>query len=523
MIRLVLYLVAVAALATALAWLADRPGSLVLTWQGYEIETTVFRAVVISTFLVGLSVFAWSLLRHAAESEAGKLRDEYISTEHVLLALSESSGKAGDALRAEGASTRRWRRPSRRCAARTASRARTRGHLPVAGEVRPRPHRGGPRGQARPGDRARRRDPPRHPGPLPPHEEQPRADRRARRRQDRDRRGPRPADRGRRRAGVARRPPRDRARHRRAAGRLEVPRRVRGAPEGRAEGDLRGARPGHPVHGRAPHDRRRGRRRGRCRRRQPAEADARPRRAARGRRHHARRVQEARREGRRAGAPLPADPGRRADRRGHDRDPARAQGPLRGPPQGHDHRRRADRGRHALRTATSPTASCPTRRSTWSTRPRRASRSRRPRSRRRSTRSSAASRSSRSSSWRWRRTRRPRERREEIERELADLREQAAGMRAQWQREKEQAEGHGSLLERLDEAKTELERAERELDYQRAAELRHGEIPKLEQQLAGGRGARALRESPRSTSQTRSARTRSPRSSASGRASPCHA
>src|ERR671916_672091 len=56
------------------------------------------------------------------------------------------------------------------------------------------------------------------------------------------------------------------------------------------------------------------------------------------------------------------------------------------------------------------------------------------------------------------------ERKEEIERELSDLREQAAGMRAQWEREKEQAEGHGSLLERLDEAKTELERAERELD-----------------------------------------------------------
>ena len=76
------------------------------------------------------------------------------------------------------------------------------------------------------------------------------------------------------------------------------------------------------------------------------------------------------------------------------------------------------------------------------------------------------------------------ERREEIERELADLGETAAGMRAQWEREKEQAEGHGSVLERLDAAKTELERAERELDYQRAAELRHGEIPELEQKLA---------------------------------------
>ena len=41
-----------------------------------------------------------------------------------------------------------------------------------------------------------------------------------------------------------------------------------------------------------------------------------------------------------------------------------------------DHRRRADRRRHARRTATSPTASCPTRRSTSSTRPPRASRSR---------------------------------------------------------------------------------------------------------------------------------------------------
>ena len=75
------------------------------------------------------------------------------------------------------------------------------------------------------------------------------------------------------------------------------------------------------------------------------------------------------------------------------------------------------------------------------------------------------------------------ERKAEIERELSDLREQAAGMRAQWEREKEQAEGHGKLRERLDEARRELERAERELDYQRAAELRHGEIPDLEARL----------------------------------------
>jgi ATP-dependent Clp protease ATP-binding subunit ClpB len=75
-------------------------------------------------------------------------------------------------------------------------------------------------------------------------------------------------------------------------------------------------------------------------------------------------------------------------------------------------------------------------------------------------------------------------RREEIERELADLNEEFSRMKAQWEREKEQAEGHSGVLKRLDEARTELERAERELDYAKAAELRHGEIPKLEQQIA---------------------------------------
>jgi ATP-dependent Clp protease ATP-binding subunit ClpB len=75
-------------------------------------------------------------------------------------------------------------------------------------------------------------------------------------------------------------------------------------------------------------------------------------------------------------------------------------------------------------------------------------------------------------------------RREEIERELADLREHEAGMRAQWQREKEQAEGHGKLRERLDQARVEFERATREGDLARAGELRYGEIPELERRLA---------------------------------------
>ena len=132
----------------------------------------------------------------AAEGEAGKLRDEYISSRAPAARARRPAGAAGDALRADGAS-RDGAAEGRRGGARAAPRDRPepRGQVPGAREVRPRPHRGRARRQARPGDRARRRDPPRDPGALAPHEEQPGPDRRAGRRQDGDRRGPRPADR----------------------------------------------------------------------------------------------------------------------------------------------------------------------------------------------------------------------------------------------------------------------------------------------------------------------------------------
>ena len=78
------------------------------------------------------------------------------------------------------------------------------------------------------------------------------------------------------------------ARHGRAHRRREVSRRVRGAPEGRAERGAGRGRPHHPVHRRAAHHRRRrqDRRLDGCR--QPAEAGARARRAALHRRHDAR-------------------------------------------------------------------------------------------------------------------------------------------------------------------------------------------------------------------------------------------
>jgi len=70
MVRLVLFLFGVIVLATGLSWLADRPGSLLITWQGYEIETSVFRAVVIFAALIGLVVLVWSILTQVWSSPA---------------------------------------------------------------------------------------------------------------------------------------------------------------------------------------------------------------------------------------------------------------------------------------------------------------------------------------------------------------------------------------------------------------------------------------------------------------------
>ena len=80
-------------------------------------------------------------------------------------------------------------------------------------------------------------------------------------------------------------------------------------------------------------------------------------------------------------------------------------------------------------------------------------------------------------------------RRETIDRELADLRERSNEMKAHWKGEKEAIDAIRSAKERLEQAHRDVERAERDADLQRAAELRYGEIPEL-QRLAGEEEAR---------------------------------
>ena len=75
-------------------------------------------------------------------------------------------------------------------------------------------------------------------------------------------------------------------------------------------------------------------------------------------------------------------------------------------------------------------------------------------------------------------------RRKALERELAELQEQTAGLTATWQAEKAKLTAVSDLKERLDAARHDIERAERDADLERAAELRYGVIPELERELA---------------------------------------
>jgi HemY protein len=70
MLRLIAFLIAIALIAAGLAWLADRPGELAIQWQGYQIETSVFRAIVLLVALVALALLIWSILRNIWYSPA---------------------------------------------------------------------------------------------------------------------------------------------------------------------------------------------------------------------------------------------------------------------------------------------------------------------------------------------------------------------------------------------------------------------------------------------------------------------
>mgnify|MGYP003389951981 CR=1 FL=1 len=72
---------------------------------------------------------------------------------------------------------------------------------------------------------------------------------------------------------------------------------------------------------------------------------------------------------------------------------------------------------------------------------------------------------------------------DDIERRIADLNEKSGAMKAKWQSEKEEIEKMRTGKEQLETAKLELERARQAGDLTKAAELQYGRIPELEKQL----------------------------------------
>ena len=81
-----------------------------------------------------------------------------------------------------------------------------------------------------------------------------------------------------------------------------------------------------------------------------------------------------------------------------------------------------------------------------------------------------------------------RDRLAKLERELANLKEDQTRLQAQWQHEKDAISGASTLKEQLEQLRLELEAAQRAGDYARASELQYGRIPELEKRLADDDG-----------------------------------
>ncbi|GAO40666.1 chaperone protein ClpB [Sphingomonas changbaiensis NBRC 104936] len=78
-----------------------------------------------------------------------------------------------------------------------------------------------------------------------------------------------------------------------------------------------------------------------------------------------------------------------------------------------------------------------------------------------------------------------------LDAELANLEQQSAELTTRWQAEKEKIAGEAKVKEQLDQARNQLEQAQRQGDLAKAGELSYGVIPALEKQLAEAQGAAA--------------------------------
>jgi HemY protein len=107
MVRVALYILLVGVIAFGAAWLADRPGDLVLQWQGWQIETTVMVAAVGVIVLVVALMIVWTLVRwilHGPSAMSGFFRERRQTRGYKALSRGMVAAGAGDARLARHAS-----------------------------------------------------------------------------------------------------------------------------------------------------------------------------------------------------------------------------------------------------------------------------------------------------------------------------------------------------------------------------------------------------------------------------------
>ena len=85
-----------------------------------------------------------------------------------------------------------------------------------------------------------------------------------------------------------------------------------------------------------------------------------------------------------------------------------------------------------------------------------------------------------------------RERLARLEKELADLKTGGASLRAQWQADQEALKKQREIREQIEQTKLDIEQAERAYDLNKAAELKYGKLTGLEKQLEAGQTSTAL-------------------------------
>jgi ATP-dependent Clp protease ATP-binding subunit ClpB len=88
------------------------------------------------------------------------------------------------------------------------------------------------------------------------------------------------------------------------------------------------------------------------------------------------------------------------------------------------------------------------------------------------------------------------ERLKKLEKELAELKEKSGALKAEWQKEKAVLEEQRKWKEELDQLRTELERAQRRGELAKASEIQYGRIPELEKKLADATAKAAKSKGP---------------------------